>query len=302
MSKQIYFTRYHLIINRLRKSPATFQEIQKYLEDASELYGKDFTITQRTLQRDIKDIFDTFNIEIVNERKGDKKYRIAGNSETEDTGIRLLEAYQMINSIEVSQQNAQSVFFESRKSKGLEHFAGLVYAIKNKKIVAFEHYKYYDDILTERKVHPLGLKESQGRWYLIGVDTKDSKLKTFGLDRIENLNIKETKFREKYEYNLNELFANYFGVLTYGNKPAETVRLQFTYEQGQYVKNYPLHHSQKTEKDDIDNDEVIISLTICSTDDFVMELLKYGSSLKVIAPASLKKLMKEELSLWLANY
>jgi hypothetical protein len=35
--------------------------------------------------------------------------------------------------------------------------------------------------MTSRKVHPLALKESKDRWYLIAIDTKDKILKSFGL-------------------------------------------------------------------------------------------------------------------------
>jgi predicted DNA-binding transcriptional regulator YafY len=42
--------------------------------------------------------------------------------------------------------------------------------------------------MTSRKVHPLALKESKDRWYLIAIDTK-IKFKIFGLDRINYLDV-----------------------------------------------------------------------------------------------------------------
>ncbi len=51
MSKREYLSRYHLIIKKLRKSPATFEEILDFLKRESELQEYDFEISKRTFQR-----------------------------------------------------------------------------------------------------------------------------------------------------------------------------------------------------------------------------------------------------------
>ena len=110
------------------------------------------------------------------------------------------------------------------------------YAIQNKRIIKFQHYKYWDETLTQRTVHLLALKESQGRWYLLAIDTKDSKFKTFGLVRMSELDITKLKFKEKYSHDINKMFSNLFGILSSDNA-TENIQLAFAYEQGQYVKN-----------------------------------------------------------------
>lgn len=163
----------------------------------------------------------------------------------------------------------------------------------------FNHYKYWDDSLTKRKVHPLGLKETQGRWYLIAVDTKDKILKTFGLDRIEDLDIYKNSFREKYSYKLNEIFNNSFGIIKSDEKNPELVQLQFNYEQGQYIKTFPLHNSQKVLKED--KNGILVELLIYISIDFERELMKYSDALKVLKPESLKRSMKEKFETAIKN-
>ena len=287
MPKQTFLSRFALIIKRLEKSPATFQEIANYLEREADIQDKDFTISIRTFQRDIKDIYEQLDIEIVNERKGDKRYFIKERSEDLQRSQRLLDSYQTINAIKASQEFHQYVFLETRKPKGLEHFYGLLYAIKSKLILKFNHYKYWDDTLTERKVHPLALKESQGRWYLLAIDTKDAAFKTFGLDRMDEIEITKTKFKEKYDYVFNTMFSNCFGILNVDDAKPQTVQLAFTYQQGQYVKNYPLHHSQKIVKEN--TKQIIVELSIGITYDFIMEILHFGDEVKVLQPFSLVK-------------
>lgn len=290
MPKETYLQRYSIIVKRLEKSPATFEQIARYLEEVSDIEDKELNISLRTFQRDIRDIYKQMGIEIANEKKGDKKYFIKSRPEIPGHSERLLEAYDMVNVLKASQDNLQHVFFETRKPAGLEHFSGFLYAIKNKKTVGFTHYNIWQDMLTDRTVHPLALKEARGRWYLIAVDKKDDKLKTFGLDRISDLDISKASYKVKYNYDLKGLFAHSFGIMYDTAQAPPVIQLSFTYEQGKYIKTYPLHHSQKIIEDT--EDEVLVELTMIITHDLIMELLSYGEDMRVVAPASLIEQVK----------
>ncbi|HEX5152553.1 MAG TPA: WYL domain-containing protein [Parafilimonas sp.] len=290
MPKETYIARFALIIKRLEQGPATFEQIAKYLDRESDIQDKDYRISKRTLQRDIQHINSQLHIEIANKKKGDNRYYIKDDSEVHEQGQRLLESYQIINAIHAAQDNGEYVFLENRKSKGLEHFYGLLYAIKNKKVLKFNHYKYEDQMLTQRTVHPLALKEAQGRWYLVAVDTKDDKLKTFGLDRMQDIDITKAAIRIKYSYDIKELFKHSFGIINDEHENPQKIRLSFNYEQGQYINNYPLHHSQKIIEEN--SEEVVFELFMKVSYDFEMELLSYGAEVRVIAPATLRKAMR----------
>lgn len=53
MSKREAINRYSLIIQRVRKAPATFQDISEYLARESEIQGYDFNISKRTFKREL---------------------------------------------------------------------------------------------------------------------------------------------------------------------------------------------------------------------------------------------------------
>jgi len=78
--------RYHLIINRLRKSPANFKEILSFLEEQSVLKGYEFSISNRTFKRDCEDIAVIYGIEISFDFS-QKVYRI--DYEDNDELVRL---------------------------------------------------------------------------------------------------------------------------------------------------------------------------------------------------------------------
>ena len=56
MSKKQFIKRYSLIINKLRKNASSFEEIQKYLQQQSELDEEKYEISIRTFQREIKEV------------------------------------------------------------------------------------------------------------------------------------------------------------------------------------------------------------------------------------------------------
>lgn len=302
MPKETYLPRFSLIIKRLEKSPATYKQINDHLQRESELQGYDYTISLRTLQRDIKDIYKQYKIEIANEKKGEKKYYIKSKPEMQEHSQRLLESYQMINVIEASQDYAEHIFLETRKPNGLEHFYGLLHAIKNKKVVKLAYTKFHNDEISIRTLHPLALKESQHRWYLIANDTNDEHIKTYGLDRIEDLEITKTGFKKPDKLMIEEEFKHYFGIMNSPDKKPEKVVLSLTYHQGQYLKTFPLHKSQKIKTESKEEDEIIIELFIAVTDDFVMELLSLGPDLEVKSPAKLRKIMEKNLTKTLQYY
>ncbi len=64
MSKREAVARYNLIINKLRKHPASFDEILSYLEVESDIQSYNFVVSLRTFQRDLADILSIYNIEI----------------------------------------------------------------------------------------------------------------------------------------------------------------------------------------------------------------------------------------------
>jgi hypothetical protein len=70
MKKDFYLTRYALIIKRLESSPATYSQLEDYLLNSFEFQDAEIkSYSIRTLQRDIREISDLFNLSIHNKKK-----------------------------------------------------------------------------------------------------------------------------------------------------------------------------------------------------------------------------------------
>ena len=292
MSKLIYFKRYLYVIDRLRSRPCSFNELQEHVMRKLENDDIDTTFEYaiRTFERDKKDITALFGIVIQYNRK-DKTYAI-DEEEIEDQSVtRMIDVFSIHHALQEGNKLSPSVFLEKRKSLGTEHIYGIIHAIQNLCLLQFTHQKHWEDFSTQREVKPIAIKESQQRWYLVALDKKNETVKTFGLDRISNLKITDTKFKP-VAYNVETEFQHAFGVETY--EAAKKVILEFSKQQGNYIKTFPLHKSQRIVKET--EDAVSIEIFIHTTNDIKMELLKYGSDVKVLSPISLQNEIKNRIS------
>lgn len=291
MSKLIYFKRYLYVIDRLRSRPCSFNELQDHVMHKLEQDDIDTTFEYaiRTFDRDKKDISTLFGINIQYNRK-DKTYIIDEEEIADQTVTRMIDAFSIHHAIQEGNKLSPSVFLEKRKSLGTEHIHGIIHAIQNLYVLKFTHQKHWEDFSTQRDVKPIAIKESQQRWYLVALDKKDDTVKTFGLDRISNLKITDTKFKP-ISFNVEREFQHAFGVETYAR--AQKVVLQFSWQQGNYIKTFPLHESQSILEEN--EDIIILEINIHTTNDIIMELLKYGSDVEVLEPQSLIALMKKRI-------
>lgn len=283
MSKLIYFKRYLYVIDRLRSRPSSFIELQEYIlrKLAQEDIDTSFEYSIRTFERDKKDIVTLFGIDIYFDRK-DKTYAINEEEIVDQSVTRMIEAFSIHHALQEGNKLSPSVFLEKRKSLGTDLIHGIIHAIQNRLILQFTHQKHWEDFSTQREVYPIAIRESQQRWYLVCLEKSTQTVKTFGLDRISNLKITDTKFKP-FTFNVEKEFRNAFGVLR--DVPAEKVILQFSTMQGRYIKTFPLHDSQRIIAET--GDSVTFEMYICLTHDFVMELMRYDSNVQVLEPQSL---------------
>jgi predicted DNA-binding transcriptional regulator YafY len=298
MSKRGYISRYMMLIKRLKGKPfSTFEDLEVYVtRQLSNLHMQDDTLvmgfSKRTLQRDIREIRTLFGIDITYDtaRKG---YYINSN-EYESSGFqRMIEAFDIFNSLNMTRDLSTIVSAEQRRPAGTDNMYGLLHAIKNSLQIKFLYRKYWNEEVSTRTVEPYLLKEFRNRWYVITFESKGNVIKTFALDRISELEITTKKFDKNEKIVIDDMFQHSFGIITGDGQLPEYIVLSFDTFQGKYIKSLPLHISQKVL---IDNeDELRISLVLHLTHDFLMEIRSFGEDVEVIEPASLKTLVIQSL-------
>ena len=221
------------IANFLKSKPkgANFKEILKHLEELyhKESFSKDLASSQKTFNRDM-DLLLELGIEIKFKRST-MTYQIINDSFSENSQT-IFDNLLLVNAYKQAENNSEIMIFEKRQASGLHNLEGLIFAIKNSKVLSFNYTKHWEGVTTKRVVEPYALKEFKNRWYLLAneVDGKDFFLKTFGLDRISELQIPSKTFK-KQETDIDALFKNTFGIISHLGLKSETIVLSLDYEQ-----------------------------------------------------------------------
>lgn len=298
MSKKESLARQSIIIEALRKRPMTFAEIGDKLDLESEIRGYDYRISKRTFNRDVEEISSLYHIDI----KYDYALRAYTLEEDHDTPAseRLLDAFNTFHAVQIGEQMAPYFEVERRRAAGMQHIFLLMHVVKKRRQVNIVYQKFLAEDAETRRVAPLALKEFKNRWYLVALDMKDDRIKTFGLDRIVEVIPGKEHFSAPADFNLERMFRNCFGIILPRQDKPQKVVLAFDREQGKYIRSMPLHSSQR----EIPHEgaDYIISLRINLTYDFLMELRSYGPRLKILEPRELIEDMKNDLSATLAHY
>lgn len=283
MPKSRFLARYYTIIKKLNKGPATYEDIRNSLVRQFDLIGYDYADSKRTFQRDLTDIRRIFNIDISFD-SAEQRYRLDWD---EDPVLRerILEAFNLVNALSLSDKLKQYIDFEKRQPWGMENLYELLSAIITRKQVEFFYQKYGDTNPTQRLVEPLALKEFKNRWYVLAKDLKDNNIKSFALDRLSSLEKTRNSFSTRHDFDVNEYYQDCFGIVGPNDDHPQEVIISCNTLKGKYFKSLPLHKSQKILIDN--NHEVRLNLFLYITFDFIIEILSHGDDIKVISPNSL---------------
>lgn len=287
MARKDFIERHLIIIDLLTTKPLNFYEIKEQLlrhEDSSDYQ---LNISQKTFKRDCQDILELWGVEIQYNKRS-LVYEIVENYQ--DSLInRAVESYNIISALRKKDKIGKYLFLENRKASGSHFFNGLLKAIENNSIITFDHTSYWKQP-SYRKCIPKAIKETQNRFYLIAFDLDKNDFRNFGLDRITNLTITKQS-KETPKINIEQYYKNAFGIETY-NDPVKII-LEFDNDQKQYVESLPFHKSQRI----IYSDDYIfrIELFIHPTNDFILEIMKYGPICEVIQPEFLREQVKQKV-------
>ncbi|MFZ4263822.1 WYL domain-containing protein [Sphingobacterium sp. HJSM2_6] len=287
MDKRDILLRMNLLVNYISSQGRSWDDIARFLDDESQFRSYDLTISKRQFQRDIHRIYNIFKVSIIYNKRKDK-YEI----DRSDT-ISAIEALDTLSILNLSDNRYGGVIFELRRPTGGENIPKTLFAIKNELVIYFTYQKFYENYNEKRTILPYVVKESNRRWYILGLDLEKNELRVFAMDRVSDLEIGKKLNRPTDISEIEKLFTNCFGIiLPKKHQKVEEIILSYSGFQGQYLKTMPLHHSQLILSEE--DNKIEFKLNLYITYDFIMEILSSGSQVKVIAPESLNNIIREE--------
>lgn len=299
MSYRATLKRYLLILEKVSRSPyPSLQQLKEMLN------SHDLSCSDRTIQRDLESIRDEFGIGISYDRTC-RGYRLDDtNSLNQETFVRFLETVHLADLLGDSLKNSQTalsfVQFENTGAfKGIHWLKDLLRAVNEHRRIVFTHENYQKETVKQVRLNPYLVKEYQSRWYIVGIPEGMTEFRTYGIDRISDLQVLHEKFRYRKADDPSAYFDQAIGVV-YSGDPPEKVILKFTPLQGKYVKALPWHTSQTILKEDETGLEIQLNVVI--NYELVRMILMHGNTVKVVQPKSLIKEIKKHLQQSIQQY
>ena len=292
--------RHYLIIRRiLQNDYPSKHTLMEYMK------RYDAEIGERTFQRDLAEIRSNFDIDIIydEQRNGyyllkdstlyiDQLLYFIGLAESSDIALSTLKDKNRLSGYVSISPNP--------KSKGVEHIGWLLRAIQYRQVITIIHCSYQTGEQTTYTVEPYLLKEFEGMWYLFAYCEDIKAFRTFGLDRIGQIQITDRTFQRKEELERTaEKFDNVYGLVyepdNNPNAPIEEVRLKVSSVMLPYIQSLPIHSSQS-----IDGDTITLHLII--NPEMENKIMSYGEHIEVLSPPLLRNKIKERIKQLLSRY
>lgn len=174
--------------------------------------------------------------------------------------------------------------------KGLNLFNELLQAILTKRVLKITYAPFGKDSYQER-IYPYHLKQYNDRWYLIAQAVGYETFAHYALDRIENFEEIQMKYKEAY-VDFEEYFDDVIGVTVPADEP-EDIIIKVTKKRYNYIKTKPLHMSQRVVEEG--DDYAVVSINVKVNNELEAQLLSFGSDVEVISPASFRARISEKI-------
>lgn len=300
MNNKNTIRRDYLIIRRImRGDHPSASVLLQYLE------RNDIAITLRTLQRDMADIRSNFDIEVIYDSKKngycidetcsmdmDKLLYFLGLAESSDVILSNIKDRQRLLKYLLISPNPHA--------KGVENIGILLQAIQQCTVININHLSYQTGEQTTYTVEPYLLKEFEGMWYLFAYCEDMGAFRTFGLDRIRQIQTTDRIFQRKEKLERTaEKFDKVYGLVyepdNNPNAPIEEVRLKVSPVMLPYIQSLPIHSSQS-----IDGDTITLHLII--NPELENKIMSYGEHVEILSPPSLRNKIKERIMQSLSRY
>lgn len=284
MSQQGTIKRYQLILEQLQGTlRPTFAQLMEHL------HQNGFEIAPRTLQRDIQHIRDEFGIDIMYHKPGNYYHINRSTSEDLPGFLRFLYLVQSGNALseQFHRHNLPYIDLSSEvTASGMEWMNAILEGARKNLWVEFSYRKFGTKEVKSYRLQPYLLKEYRQRWYLLGREKDHRPFKTFGLDRMMDVNLTAEKFVRDNSTDLKANFKNVIGIV-YDNGRLQQVQLAVTPIQAGYLRTLPLHHTQQELS--CTSEEVIFSYSLIPNYELLQQVLMMGNQCRVLSPDSLRK-------------
>lgn len=250
---------------------------------------------RRTFNNHRAAIEELFGIEIDCHRDDNTYFIAYGREALSGDSARewLLDTFAVGNLLSAGKEGLSGRVSVENVPSGHLWLTAVMEAMRSGKVLSLEYSKYRSGRSETLTVRPYALKESQKRWYLVGYCEERSALRVYGLDRISSLTALDREFRMPSGFDVDELFAESFGMYLSEPDEVRTIVLRCDETQARFLRDLPVHPTQVETgtKDGM----VEFAFRSAPNEALVMEMLKLCGKVEVVSPPELRERIRETI-------
>ena len=243
-------------------------------------------INRTTFYRHRCAIEDIFGVYIDCDRKAGNKYFIGNREVLHEDSVQnwMLTTLSVSNLLSESMSLNDRILLESVPSGG-GMLETVIKAMKESRKLSFSYQKYgKQQPDADREVSPYCVKLFRQRWYVLG-PIANGEMRLFSLDRMGDVTLQKEKFKMDKNFDAIAYFSESYGVMVDHRIDTERIVLRAYGLEPYYLRDLPLHHSQREIRT---TDEYCdFELRLKPTSDFKGKLLQRAEWIEVLKPQSL---------------
>lgn len=290
------FKRLVWIIDTLIRSRngLTLPELQEMWDNDSFL-SEGTNLSKTLFYRSIDRIFENFGIIIDGYFDGKwKRFNIVNSAwaETDSIALWFLDNLRMVKNMSIclSMNNR----FKVERIPCNNFFTEIVDAMKTSNYITITYHKYGTRSVEKRTFQPYGMVQYLHRWYVLAFFPKRKEhFRTYSLDRIIDFHKEKESFSMPKSFDINRHFEDAFGLVNDSSLPVERVVIRAFGTEADYIRDCPLHHSQRelvTKKGYTD-----FELHVRTCLELQGFILSRGNRVKVLQPLHFQKKIRDAL-------
>ena len=179
-----------------------------------------------------------------------------------------------------------------------EYFQTVAGALLQRKRLAIRYHSRSDDAETRRNISPQRLTHYRDNWYLDAWCHTRNALRSFAVDRLRDAKPLDQAAQDITEEKLDAHFASSYGI--FAGTPEHTAVLQFTAERARWVAEEHWHPQQQGRF--LEDGCYELRIPYSDPRELVMDVLKHGAEVEVIAPRELRREVLKHLHQAAAKY
>jgi predicted DNA-binding transcriptional regulator YafY len=177
-------------------------------------------------------------------------------------------------------------------------FEVIAHAVLARKQLHIQHYNRASDTLAGRTVSPQRLVYYRDNWYLDAWCHSRNAIRSFALDAIRAADALTVPALELEDSALDAELGSGYGI--FSGAAVQWAQLKFSAARARWVAQERWHKDQLSRW--LESGEYVLELPYADARELLMDILRHGGEVEVLAPATLRQALQAELTRALTRY